>query len=621
METRFTRFISIKECSLSCLSLDNFNHSFNYSTVCFNFGLLSIPSYLFFLLFIWPIHLISLFISLSLTSFSLSQMAATPNSNLKLSTLSGHLYRTKPIRRISCSVSMNGCDYSNNRVGIGICTTQTLPSVSKPEFAPAQLRSALDALQSDPPNSASGIIRFEVPIKERGDAIEWLHAQTTLPRCFFSSRSPSVHSPTINGGSNGHVSSRKLLSVAGVGSAVFFTGSDPFSIHDWRSIKRVLSRETPLIRAYGAIRFDARSEISVEWKDFGSFYFMVPQVEFNELEESSILAMTIAWDDFLGWTWHRAFNELQSTLHKISPYFMKYKDSSLGTQIINLSHIPSKPTWDNSVMKALNLIKDRDSELVKVVLARCSRYLTDICINPVSLLSHLKVEGQNAYQFCIQPPDAPAFIGNSPEQLFHRKYLNISSEALAGTRPRGLTGVQDIHIGQDLLFSPKENIEFTIVRENIQRKLEDICNEIIVEPKKALRKLPRVQHLCAQLSGRLKSEDDEFEVLRTLHPSPAVCGLPTEEARKFIEENEKFDRGMYCGPVGWFGGAESEFAVGIRSALVGKGYNTLVYAGAGIVEGTNPSSEWDELDLKASQFKKLLQSKEPSICLKRGKFE
>ncbi|KAF5176133.1 Isochorismate synthase 2 protein [Thalictrum thalictroides] len=69
--------------------------------------------------------------------------------------------------------------------------------------------------------------------------------------------------------------------------------------------------------------------------------------------------------------------------------------------------------------------------------------------------------------------------------------------------------------------------------------MQDICNLVLVEPKKEIRKLPRVQHLYAQLSGKLKNEDDEFEILSSLHPSPVVCGFPTEVARQFIEETSR----------------------------------------------------------------------------------
>ncbi|CAD6225196.1 unnamed protein product [Miscanthus lutarioriparius] len=518
---------------------------------------------------------------------------------------------------------MNGCaPGAGDRGAVCVREARALPAAPAPHDAVGQLRAAVDALigsDAPPPAAPSGIIRIEVPIRQRVDAIEWLHAQTALlPRCFFSARAPLPDAPTLAGTStcgngNGNGQRQQPVSVAGVGSAVFFRGTEPFSLADWRSIKRFLPRDCPLIRAYGAIRFDATSDASVEWEDYGSFYFIVPQVEFNELEESSVLATTIAWDDSLSWTWQNAVEELQSTLRKISTCSVQGNKTSLQTAIVSLNHVPTKASWDLAVTKALQMIKRRQRELVKVVLARCSRYITDTCIDPVELLACLKVEGQNAYQFCIQPPHAPAFVGNSPEQLFHRKHLNISSEALAGTRARGKTRADDFQIGQDLLLSTKEDIEFTIVRDSIKNKLEMICDEVVVHPSKALRKLPRVQHLSAQLAARIRNEDDEFEILNTLHPSPAVCGLPTEEARRFIRDHEIFDRGMYAGPVGWFGGAESEFAVGIRSALLGKGHSTLVYAGAGIVEGTNPSFEWDELDLKASQFAKLLRYQEQHI--------
>ncbi|KAJ0971303.1 hypothetical protein J5N97_019262 [Dioscorea zingiberensis] len=515
-----------------------------------------------------------------------------------------------------CSLSMNGCNAAPERA-LGMCETRTLPAVSAPETALSELQTAVFSLKAEPPpRSPSGIIRLEVPVRQRANAVDWLQAQSHLPRCYFSGRERRMDlgfSP-VNGGGIWANSGRDLVGVAGVGSAVFFQRVDPFSLQDWRCIRRFLSKDCPLIRAYGAIRFDARTNFSSEWKDFGSFYFTVPQVELDELEESSILATTIAWDDTLLWTWENAVDGLQATMHQISPYFHKSTKEVPQTTIISWNHVPTKASWNTSVNKALQIINSRSSELVKVVLARCSTYVTDTCIDPVTLLACLQVEGRNAYQFYIQPPDAPAFIGNTPEQLFHRKYLNISSEALAGTRARSLNKDEDLQIGRELLFSPKDHIEFTIVRESITSKLENICEEVLVEPSKALRKLPRVQHLCAQLSGRLRSEDDEFAILASLHPTPAVCGLPTEEARLFIENNDLFDRGMYAGPVGWFGGRESEFAVGIRSALVGKGFSTLIYAGVGIVEGSNPFSEWEELDLKASQFTKLLQQWEYQAC-------
>ncbi|KAL3748370.1 hypothetical protein ACJRO7_009586 [Eucalyptus globulus] len=526
------------------------------------------------------------------------------------------------------SLSMNGCE-GDPAAPIGTAETRSFPAVASPGLAADRLGSAVAALKASPPVSGSGIIRLQVPIHEKIEAIDWLHSQRQLlPRCFFSGRSAgggsdcSLEPPPVAGG-NGNGSSNgigrlrrraehRLVSVAGVGSAVFFRRVRPFSYEDWLSIKRFLSTSCPLIRAYGAIRFDARSNVSPEWEAFGSFYFIVPQVEFDELEESSMLAATIAWDNALSWTWEKAISSLEVTINQISSLVMKLRKEVPKAFILSSNHVPSKNYWDLAVKRALQMINGDDSALIKVVLARSSRFLTATDIDPITWLACLQIEGENAYQFCLQPPNAPAFIGNTPEQLFHRTWLSISSEALAGTRARGESVASDLQIELDLLSSPKDHLEFTIVRESIRRKLEAVCSGVVVEPRKAIRKLSRVQHLHAVLAGTLRSEDDEYDLLSSLHPSPAVCGFPTEEARLLIAETEVFDRGMYAGPVGWFGGGESEFAVGIRSALVGKGLGALIYAGTGIVEGSNPSSEWDELEIKISQFMKLLKLEVPS---------
>ncbi|XP_071689869.1 isochorismate synthase, chloroplastic-like isoform X2 [Rutidosis leptorrhynchoides] len=529
-----------------------------------------------------------------------------------------------------CSLSMNGCQSREPRTPVGLTETRTFPAVSTPAMAMECLSSAVNELGLDPPEFGSGIIRLEVPIEEQIEAIDWLRGQQHsqhLPRCFFSGRRRRKSQKRINGNCFSYPPSpsssltendllfgydtinhdSSLVSVAGLGSAVFFRHLTPFSLHDWRSIKRFLSKKCPLIRAYGAIRFDALANVSSEWEDFGSFYFMIPQVEFNEFEESSMLVTTIAWDESLSCTFTKAVQALQSTLRQVSSNIVKLRKEVPNTSILSSNNVPNKKMWDFGVNRALKMINKNNSPLTKVVLARSSIIRTSPDVDPLAWLATLQVEGENAYQFCLQPPDAPSFIGNTPEQLFHRKNFDIYSEAMAGTRARGDSKALDLQIALDLLSSSKDDKEFSIVRECIRRKLEGVCSTILVEPEKTIRKLTRVQHLYARLRGRLRSEDDEFDILSSLHPTPAVCGFPTEEARVLIAETEMFDRGMYAGPVGWFGGGESEFAVGIRSALLQKGVGALIYAGTGIVEGSSSSQEWDELELKTSQFTKLMK--------------
>ncbi|KAL5544401.1 hypothetical protein UlMin_008185 [Ulmus minor] len=518
---------------------------------------------------------------------------------------------------------MNGSESREANLGVGTIETRTLGVVSSHASALEKLNFAISELKSNPPSCTSGIIRLQVPVEQKIDAIDWLHSQDeATPRCFFSGRSEIedgdllLQSTNGNGNGNGHSSEEdNLVSVAGVGSAVFFTDLNPFSYSDWKSIKRFLSPDCPLIRAYGAMRFDARSSISSDWKAFGSFYFVVPQVELDEFKDNSVLATTIAWDNSLSRTLDMAINELQATISQISSVVVKLRKEAPGAFIVSKEHIPSKMYWDLAVNRVLQKIARSDSELSKVVLARSSRIVTSTHIDPITWLACVQAEGKHSYQFLLQPPNGPAFIGNTPEQLFCRNKLDIESDALAGTCARGESMTSDLQIELDLLSSPKYHLEFSIVRESIRKKLEDVCNSVVVNPKKTIKKLPRVQHLYAKLAGNLRSEDDEYEILSSLHPTPAVCGSPTEEARLFIAGTEVFDRGMYAGPVGWFGGGGSEFAVGIRSALVEKGLGALVYAGTGIVEGSNASLEWEELELKISQYIKLLKLEEVPLPL------
>nr|GMC75802.1 isochorismate synthase, chloroplastic isoform X1 [Ipomoea batatas] len=485
-------------------------------------------------------HCVAQFIEPESLNCSLPSPSLFPKQSARFSIQRYHHHQ-------ACSLSMNGCQ-GDPRAPIGTVETRTFPAVSSLALAVESLNAAISNLiTSDHPSFHSGIIRLE----------------------------------------------HRVVSVAGVGSAVFFRHLHPFSFNDWLAIKRFLSKKCPLIRAYGAIRFDATASIASEWRGFGSFYFMVPQVEFDELEESSMIAATIAWDDALSWTYGKAIDELQATMSKVCSIVKQSLKIVPNTYILQHTHIPNKRSWDQAVKRALQMINRDDSTLIKVVLARSSRVVTATDIDPLMWLTCLKFEGENAYQFYLQPPESPAFIGNTPEQLFHRNRLRICSEALAGTRARGGTELLDLKIGHDLLSS------------------------VLIEPKKALRKLPRVQHLYAQLTGRLQSEDDEevksLEV--NLKFNGSFLWVPAFVAQELTSHAsaEMFDRGMYAGPVGWFGGGESEFAVGIRSALVEKGLGAVIYAGTGIVEGSNSSLEWDELELKTSQFTKLMKLEVPML--------
>ncbi|MCK5343874.1 MAG: isochorismate synthase, partial [Candidatus Heimdallarchaeota archaeon] len=213
----------------------------------------------------------------------------------------------------------------------------------------------------------------------------------------------------------------------------------------------------------------------------------------------------------------------------------------------------------------------------------------------------LRLNNHRAYYFCFQPCSDAAFIGGTPEQLYYRSKNHIHTEAVAGTRKRGKTKAEDIRLEEDLISCEKDIREHRFVVDSIRNSMKKLGTHIKEQDKISILKLSRLQHLSMQFSGMLKDRIQDCDILESIHPTPAVGGVPSEKAMAEIENIEKFDRGWYAGPVGWIAKSEAEFAVAIRSGLVYEDELHL-YSGAGIVQGSNYESEWEEVENKIEGF-------------------
>jgi menaquinone-specific isochorismate synthase len=192
------------------------------------------------------------------------------------------------------------------------------------------------------------------------------------------------------------------------------------------------------------------------------------------------------------------------------------------------------------------------------------------------------------------------FLGASPERLFALNGDKLTTESLAGTRPRGRTDREDRKLADALLESEKERREHDIVREFIASRLNALCAAHETD-QPAVRKLATVQHLYTTLRGTLRHGVGPDEVLDALHPTPAVCGDPRDVAGELIRRLEATPRGYYAGAIGWVDAGRAEMAVAIRCGLV-KGKRAIVFAGAGIVAGSDPDAEWDETENKMRPY-------------------
>lgn len=194
--------------------------------------------------------------------------------------------------------------------------------------------------------------------------------------------------------------------------------------------------------------------------------------------------------------------------------------------------------------------------------------------------------------------DGATFLGASPELLVSLHEGQVLALGLAGSAPRGENEVEDQQYGEALLGSAKDRIEHAIVVQAIREGLAPLTEALRAPNQPRLLQLRNIQHLATEITGRARAEVDILTLVRGLHPTPAVCGWPTEAARRVILSHEDFERGWYAGPVGWVDAAgDGEFAVGLRSALV-RGTRAWLFAGAGIIGDSRPESELAEIALK-----------------------
>lgn len=231
----------------------------------------------------------------------------------------------------------------------------------------------------------------------------------------------------------------------------------------------------------------------------------------------------------------------------------------------------------------------------KVVLARSLRVALDRPADPFDLVALLRDRAPAAYAYGWQAGPA-ALVGASPELLVSRTGERFACRPLAGSAPRGEDAEDDRRRGEALLGSRKERAEHAFVVEAITDALRSLAASLEVPARPVLDLLPGVQHLATPLGGITASR--LLALVEALHPTPAVGGVPRVEALAAIAAAEGFDRGWYAGGVGWADASgDGEVALALRGALV-RYDQAILYAGAGIVNGSEPEAEAAETDLK-----------------------
>lgn len=244
-------------------------------------------------------------------------------------------------------------------------------------------------------------------------------------------------------------------------------------------------------------------------------------------------------------------------------------------------------------------------EMSKVVLAREVIVDAAAAHDPAALFGAMREQFPACFCFCAGTPEA-AFIGASPELLIRRSGASASTVALAGSTRRSSDPAVDDHLGEQLLRSDKNRREQRIVAERIVRALRPHAVWVEAGAEPEIVKVANIQHLATPVIAQLAEPRSAIELAGLLHPTPAVGGEPWPAAAAAIAELEGMDRGWYAAPVGWMDVTEDgEFCVALRSALL-RDREAHLFAGVGVVAGSDPAAELEETEVKLGALLPLL---------------
>jgi menaquinone-specific isochorismate synthase len=263
-----------------------------------------------------------------------------------------------------------------------------------------------------------------------------------------------------------------------------------------------------------------------------------------------------------------------------------------GWKALDVKEHPDRASWTAAVVRALAAI--RAGRLRKVVLARELTVEADSPLDRRRVLDFLLRTHPSCFAYAMG-----GFVGASPELLVRRVGDEVSSQPMAGSVPRGASPAEDDRLAEGLAGSTKDAEEHRLLVEAVLDALAPACIQPPAAGPAEVVRLATVSHLATRVAGRLRPPAPSALALAgLLHPTPAVGGIPRPAALAAIAELEGFDRGLYAGPVGWVDArGAGEWAVALRGAEL-DGCRARLWAGAGIVAGSDPAAEWAETEAK-----------------------
>lgn len=371
------------------------------------------------------------------------------------------------------------------------------------------------------------------------------------------------------------------------------------------------------VRFHGGFAFGApsrrdgtdRERDGGAWAGFPSALFYLPAVELSSRRGGARLAVTVApgpgtRDPSARGVARRALRRVRRRLAAGAPPAGEagrdgpgHRGSGPGGGTVrSVESRPGPGLWAEIVEAALGEV--RSGELEKVVPARMVELELSDPPDPVRLADRLRAANPDAFPFLIEPAPGRSFAGAAPEIVADLRDGRFHATAVAGTVADSPDPGERERLARQLLASAKDRREHEVGVRDMRRALRSVTGVARVDEEPDVLRLRGVQHLVTNVGAEVSDRTHVLELLEAMHPTAAVNGTPRGPALDFLARHEPFERGWYAGPVGWFDvSGEGEFAPALRSALV-RGRQVRMFAGAGIVPGSEPGPEWAETGLK-----------------------
>lgn len=316
---------------------------------------------------------------------------------------------------------------------------------------------------------------------------------------------------------------------------------------------------------------------------FGSFVFDPG----NTRTRSRLIVPEVVIGRRQGRSWITAFGDHEPVLPPV------VAGSAMAGSVIFDDSPAAGEVWKARVAEAVARIERNG--LSKVVLARAIAARLDRPIDVTRLVTWLAASYPSCWTYALD-----GLVGASPEMLVRRERGLATSRVLAGTIRRSGSEETDLKLASSLARSSKNLIEHELAVASVAEALAPFCSGMNVPESPYVLQLPNVLHLATDVTGVARDDASALRLVQHLHPSAAVCGTPTDLARRTIAEIEGLDRGRYSGPVGWIDAAgDGEWAIALRCGVVGTDPTAMtLYAGCGIVAGSDPDEELDETRAK-----------------------